>query len=61
MYSLKNDGVLIQVIDNLLTHATSYYKTLFGYGEGDKMSLDPMIWTVEEKLSEEDNQIHAVL
>jgi hypothetical protein len=30
---------------------------LFGFGEGDKMSLDPLIWIAEEKLSQEDNQI----
>jgi hypothetical protein len=56
MYSFQNDGTLIQGTDNLLTHTTSYYKNLFGAGEGDKMSLDPLIWTEEERLSLEDNQ-----
>jgi mannosylglycoprotein endo-beta-mannosidase len=55
MYSLQNDGTLIQGTDSLLTHATSYYKSLFGAGEGNRLSLDPLIWAEGERLPLEDN------
>jgi hypothetical protein len=45
----------IEGTDNLLKHATDYYKILFGLGEGNKMSLDSNIWSIGERLSVEDN------
>jgi hypothetical protein len=56
MYSLQNDGTLIQGTDSLLTHATYYYKSLFEAGESNRLSLDPLIWAEGERLSLEDNQ-----
>jgi hypothetical protein len=38
-----------------LTHATEYYKVLFGHGEGNKVGLSDEIWEEEEKLSDQDN------
>jgi hypothetical protein len=38
-YSLKKDDVTIQGTSYLLTHATEYYKVLFGHGEGNKVAL----------------------
>jgi hypothetical protein len=57
MYSHKHNDILIEGTDNLLKHATDYYKNLFGPGEGNKMSLDPNIWSIDERLSVEDNCI----
>jgi hypothetical protein len=57
MYSLKHNDILIEGTDNLLKHATDYYKNLFGPGEGNKMSLDPNIWSIDERLCVEDNCI----
>jgi mannosylglycoprotein endo-beta-mannosidase len=55
MYSLKKDDIRIQGTANLLTHATEYYKMLFGPGEGNLMQLADSVWSVQEKLSDEDN------
>jgi hypothetical protein len=55
MYSLKKDDIHIQGTADLLTHATEYYKMLFGPGEGNLMQLADSVWSVQEKLSDEDN------
>jgi mannosylglycoprotein endo-beta-mannosidase len=55
MYSLKKDDIHIQGTADLLTHATEYYKMLFGPGEGNLMQLADSVWSVHEKLSVEDN------
>jgi mannosylglycoprotein endo-beta-mannosidase len=57
MYSLKKDDVNIQGTTDLLEHALEYYKGLFGPGEGNNMALDANIWSVEEKLNEDDNEV----
>jgi mannosylglycoprotein endo-beta-mannosidase len=57
MYSLKKDDTNIQDTSDLLDHATEYYKPLFGLGEGNNMALDANIWSVREKLNEEDNEV----
>jgi hypothetical protein len=57
MYSLKHNDIVIEGTYNLLKHATDYYKILFGPGEGNKMSLDPNIWSIDEKLLLEDTYI----
>jgi hypothetical protein len=45
----------IQGTADLLNHATEYYKMLFGPGEGNLMQLADSVWSVQEKLSDEDN------
>jgi hypothetical protein len=55
MYSLKKDDIHIQGTADLLTHATEYYKMLFGPREGNLMQLADSVWSVQEKLSDEDN------
>jgi hypothetical protein len=57
MYSLKKDDINIQGTSDLLDHATEYYKALFGPGEGNNMALDANIWSVGEKLNDEDNEV----
>jgi hypothetical protein len=41
--------------ENLLKHATNYYKTLFGLGAGNVFELDPNLWQDEECLNTSDN------
>jgi hypothetical protein len=50
MYSVKDNDLIIQGTNNLLNHATEFYKKLFGPGEGNKMRLDSNIWHGVEKL-----------
>jgi hypothetical protein len=57
MYSQKKDDTNIQDTSDLLDHATEYYKALFGLGEGNNMALDANIWSVREKLNDEDNEV----
>ena len=53
--SLQNGEILIEGIENLIQHATEYYKELFGPAPGNMFQLDPNLWSLEEKISEEDN------
>jgi hypothetical protein len=39
--SLTSDNGEIEGDDNLLKHATDYYKELFGYGVGNAFALSP--------------------
>jgi hypothetical protein len=38
--------------ENLLQHATTYYKNLFEKGNGDAFELDSDLWHVEERVTE---------
>jgi hypothetical protein len=38
-----------------LKHATSYYKSLFGPGEGDAIDVDPSLWHEESKVNMQEN------
>lgn len=42
-------------IENLLQHATEYYKSLFGKGSGDAFELDPNLWSLEERVNEQEH------
>jgi hypothetical protein len=44
--SFSSDNGSIEGDDNLLRHATEYYKNLFGPGEGNVFPLDPDLWGV---------------
>jgi hypothetical protein len=55
--SLEKDGVAIEGENNLLNHATEYYKELFGPKPGNNFWLDPNIWEGCNKLNDEDNRI----
>jgi hypothetical protein len=41
--------------DNLLKHATDYYKELFGHGAGNAFALNSELWQPNEKFNESDN------
>ena len=57
IHSLKvGDEATIEGTDNLITHATSFYKDLFGPAPGNLFHLNPDTWTDDEKLSGEDNR-----
>lgn len=45
----------IEGTDNLIAHATDYYKELFGPAPWNQFSLDPDMWSVDEKLNDADN------
>jgi hypothetical protein len=38
-----------------LKHGTSYYKSLFGIGEGDAIDIDPSLWPQEGKVNVQKN------
>lgn len=40
----------------MLTHATSYYKDLFGSGVKPAVRLNPLCWDEQEKVSEDENR-----
>jgi hypothetical protein len=44
MFSLKDNEVIIEGTKNLLQHATSYYKNLFGPAARNLIPFDPNIW-----------------
>jgi hypothetical protein len=53
--SFSSDNGAVEGNENLLRHATDYYKTLFGPGEGNTIPLDPNLWGDNEKVTIEDN------
>jgi hypothetical protein len=55
MYFNSEEG-RIEGDDNLLKHATEYYKTLFGHGSGNTISLDPDLWVEGEMVNDLDNE-----
>lgn len=55
-FSLQNEDVTITDNENLLAHATQYYKSLFSPGGGDAFELDENLWSNEEKVTELENQ-----
>jgi hypothetical protein len=55
IYSL-NDGIrVISGDEELLKHATNYYKTLFGLGNGNVFDLNYEPWPVDENVSAQEN------
>lgn len=55
IHSLRVGEVEVVGTDNLIAHATKYYKELFGPAPGNQFHLDPDTWSEEEKLNEADN------
>lgn len=52
--SFKKGDQVIQGTSDLVDHATSYYKTLFGPAAGFQCRLRPDVWGEQEKLFDED-------
>ena len=55
MYTLQDGENQIEGTENLLQHATSFYKNLFGQGEGNLISFAADSWLESEKLTDIDN------
>jgi hypothetical protein len=53
---LDDQGVLVEGTDNLLKHATSYYKELFGPAPGNMFDISPELWGPSEMINVEDNE-----
>lgn len=51
----EENGKIIEGDENLLNHATGYYKELFGEGIGNIVPLDTDLRAEGEKVSERDN------
>ena len=56
MKSLEYGSVTIEGTKNLLSHATEYYKTLFGPALGNLCQIDADLWSQEEKMTYADNE-----
>jgi hypothetical protein len=52
---LKDGDVNIEGTENLVNHATSFYKSLFGPAPGNLIDIDENMWDDSERLSEDDN------
>jgi hypothetical protein len=57
MFSLKDNDVLIEGTRDLISHATSNYKSLFGHAAGNILDFDANMWKPHEKLTAEDNLV----
>ena len=55
IFSLEGDNGIIKEQDQLLDHATQYYKSLFGPVGDSRVELDPECWGIHEKISVVDN------
>jgi hypothetical protein len=55
IFSLQDGSTTIKGNENLLIHATQYYKALFGPCEGNAFDLDPNLWSPELSVQEQDN------
>jgi mannosylglycoprotein endo-beta-mannosidase len=53
--SLNDNNSVIEGDENLLEHATKYYKELFGPGVGNVFQMNPGLWKDVEKVTDEDN------
>jgi hypothetical protein len=55
IFHLDKDGVNIDKDEEMLKHATEYYKNLFGPFGSPTSSLDPDCWEQSEKITEEED------
>jgi hypothetical protein len=55
IFNLEKDGERIDKDEDIISHATGYYKELFGPSDSPMSSLDSECWEQEEKVIEEEN------
>jgi hypothetical protein len=55
IFYLHSENGIISGTGQLLQHATSYYKSLFGPADGNAFDLDPDVWPIEERVTEQEN------
>jgi hypothetical protein len=53
---LKDGEVNIEGTENLLNHATEFYKNLFDLAPSNLIQLDDSLWSIDETLSNLDNE-----
>lgn len=56
IFSLQDEGQTIEGDQNLLEHATNYYKNLFGPAGSNRLKLSPNLFENNRKLSPTDNE-----
>jgi hypothetical protein len=56
IYFLQDGNSKIYGDENLLKHATEYYKSLFGPGTRDALAFYPKLWPTEENISNLKNE-----
>jgi hypothetical protein len=56
IFFLKDDENNVSSTENLLKHATNYYRDLFGSGTGDSFQLDQELWLEEEQVFASENE-----
>jgi hypothetical protein len=57
IFHLEKDGENIDKEEEILNHATTYYKTLFGPSESPTFTLDPNCCGQQEKITKEENSL----
>jgi hypothetical protein len=55
IFSLEDGETHITGVDDLISHATSFYRGLFGPGEGNGFSLDSGLWDEGDIVTDEEN------
>jgi hypothetical protein len=55
IFSLEDGETHIIGVDDLINHATSFYRGLFGPGEGNGFSLDSGLWDEGDIVTDEEN------
>jgi hypothetical protein len=55
IFNLEKDGENIDNDEDMVKHATEYYKELFGPSDSPIFTLSPDCWTHDEKITEEEN------
>ena len=56
MYTLQDGDTQIHETNDLLLHATKYYKSIFGHWEGNLMRFSRGMWLEDENISLEEKQ-----
>jgi hypothetical protein len=56
IFYLQDGEINILGDENLLNHATEYYKGIFGPGTGDMMDLDANLWPDNQKVTAIENE-----
>jgi hypothetical protein len=56
IFNLEHDSNILEKDEDILTHATNYYRELFGPSESPVFHLDPNCWGPKEKVTQEENE-----
>jgi hypothetical protein len=56
IFNLEHEGNILEKDKDILTHATNYYRELFGPSKSPVFHLDPNCWGPEEKVTQEENE-----